>query len=233
MVDLSPKASAVVAAARRSLQATEADRDRIGAALRARLGPAALPPEPLVSDAGAGWSFVLPGAAIGACVVAAALFLLNGARTNRATEPRPITTALVASSPAPSAVAPAAVEPAATEPAAEPAAASAVNPLPSTVGPRGPALDRRDRLSAEVALLSRATSALGAGRAGEALKVLNQHQREFPSGVLSEERRAAKAQALCSLGRVSEGRTELARLIPQSPAAARAKRVCDAATPRE
>jgi hypothetical protein len=92
-----------------------------------------------------------------------------------------------------------------------------------------PVLRARDRLAEEVALLSRATKALRAGRAAEALRALDEHQSKFPRGALSEERRAAKAEALCSLGRVREGRAELGRLAPQSPAAARAKQVCDSA----
>jgi len=82
-----------------------------------------------------------------------------------------------------------------------------------------------------VALLSRATSALRAGRAADALTLLNEHQHKFPKGVLSEERRAAKAQALCSLGRQTEGRAELARLAPHSPAAIRAQQACGNGNP--
>src|SRR6185369_7565739 len=93
-----------------------------------------------------------------------------------------------------------------------------------------PAPPVQDRLAEEVALLSRATSALRAGRAAEALKFLDEHQRKFPKGVLGVERRGARAQALCALKRVGEGRAELARLAPQSPAAGRAKQVCDAAS---
>lgn len=87
----------------------------------------------------------------------------------------------------------------------------------------------RSNLNEEVGLLSRATSALRAGRPEEALTSLAEHQRKFPNGLLAVERRTARAQALCSLQRVSEGRAELARLSPQSPAAAHARRVCDAA----
>jgi hypothetical protein len=101
---------------------------------------------------------------------------------------------------------------------------------PAAAPSEAPALHARDRLAEEVALLSRATTALRAGRAAEALKTLDEHQSRFPRGALSEERRAAKAQALCSLGRMSEGRAELARLAPQSPAAARAKQVCDSSS---
>ncbi len=77
--------------------------------------------------------------------------------------------------------------------------------------------------------MSRATTALSAGRYADALKALDEHQREFPNGVLSQERRAAKVQALCSLGRVIEGRAQLAHLSAQSPVANRAKQVCDSA----
>jgi hypothetical protein len=90
---------------------------------------------------------------------------------------------------------------------------------------------KTDRLAQEVALLSRATSELRAGHAAQALKALAEHQRKFPAGALSEDRRAAKAQALCLLGRVVQGRAELARLPAQSPAAARAAQVCDASLP--
>jgi hypothetical protein len=73
---------------------------------------------------------------------------------------------------------------------------------------------------------------LNAGRAAEALKLLDEHQRKFPGGLLTEERRAARAQALCSLGRTSEAKSELARLAPRSPAAARAEEVCSRARPK-
>ena len=86
----------------------------------------------------------------------------------------------------------------------------------------------QDRLAQEVALLSRATAALRVGHAAQALKALDEHQRKFPSGALREDRRAAKAQALCLLGQVASGRAELKLLPPQSPAAARAGQVCDA-----
>jgi hypothetical protein len=59
------------------------------------------------------------------------------------------------------------------------------------------------------------------------LKTLDEYQRRFPKGQLTEERRAARAQALCALGRRSEAEGELARLAPQSLAAARAKQVCE------
>jgi hypothetical protein len=96
--------------------------------------------------------------------------------------------------------------------------------------PKAPAQAAQDALAQEVELLTRATSELRAGRPGAALKLLDEYQRKFPDGRLAIERRAVKAQALCASKRVSEGRAELARLAPQSPAAGRARQVCDAAS---
>ena len=91
-----------------------------------------------------------------------------------------------------------------------------------------PARPAEDRLAQEVALLARATSNLHAGRPADALKVLDEYQHRFPRGLLSQERRAAKAQALCALGRQTEAQVELSRLASGSISAARAKQVCDA-----
>jgi hypothetical protein len=116
-------------------------------------------------------------------------------------------------------------------PAEQPAAESAVSPpaAAAPIVPVEPATKRAsDRLSEEVTLLSRATSALRAGRASDALKTLNEHQSKFPKGLLSEERRAARAQALCALGRRPEAEREIAKLSPTSPQAARAKQACGA-----
>jgi hypothetical protein len=103
------------------------------------------------------------------------------------------------------------------------------SPSVSAARPASRAAARGDRLGQEVALLSRATSALKAGRPADALKTLEAHRRRFPSGTLGEERRAATAQALCTLRRVREGRAALEQLARDSPVAARAKQVCDAA----
>jgi len=104
-------------------------------------------------------------------------------------------------------------------------------PLPATetLPPAAAKAHRpQDRLAAEVESLSRATRDLRAGRAVEALKALDEYRRKFPKGLLSEEQRAARAQALCSLGRFDEANARLAELAPQSPLAVRAKQFCDA-----
>jgi len=74
----------------------------------------------------------------------------------------------------------------------------------------------RDRLAEEVVLLSRAQAALRSGRPAAALVALNEHEREFGNGLLVEERIAARARALCALGRDIEADAQLARLSPKS-----------------
>ena len=86
-----------------------------------------------------------------------------------------------------------------------------------------------DRFAEEVASLSKATSELRAGRPNDGLKLLEEHERKCPSGRLAEERRAARIQALCALGKLPEAEAELARLkasSPRSPHLARAQRAC-------
>lgn len=230
MAALGPKARALVQEGRNALRPAAGDRERIEAALRVHLGPGALPPPSSVAPpppvgAAAGWQALAAKVLVGAGIAGGALYLAFSDRTpappaNVSAPPAVPTVAAAASNERVSEV-PAPTESHETaEPiAAHPATAS------SEAAPRA-----RDRLAEEVALLSRATTALRAGRAAEALKTLDEHQSRFPRGALSEERRAAKAQALCSLGRMSEGRAELVRLAPQSPAAARAKQVCDSSS---
>jgi hypothetical protein len=110
-----------------------------------------------------------------------------------------------------------------------------VDMLPSVVAgePSAPVSHRapRDRLAQEVAILSRAASYLEAGRAADALRAIEEHQRKFPNGVLKEERYAARVQALCALGRRDEAAGDLAllsRLAPDSPQVARARQSCAA-----
>ena len=91
-----------------------------------------------------------------------------------------------------------------------------------------------DSLPEEVSLLSKAEQQLSAGRPGEALRTLGEHERRFPTGALAEERLAARVQSLCALGRVGEARTELAKLgrtYPRSAHFDRARRFCGIGTP--
>lgn len=221
MASLSPKARALIQASRRARRATPADRARIEAALRARLGPDALPPEPKAAPVAhrAGFRLAFKAAA-SVCVVGGALLFAVGAptRTPKA-KTRQDTAAEAVTAPSES------LSERHNVVASVPTASRSED---APAAPSAP-MRRQDGLAREVALLSRAMSALNAGRAGDALRALDAHQRRFPSGLLTEERRAAKAQALCLLGRVSEGRSELHHLAPESPAKARATQVCDRA----
>ncbi len=222
MGSLNQDASAVVRAGRSALRATSADRERVEAALNARLGPHAFPPStPVASSARMLALRAIAATAIGACVVGA-VFLASKPGPGGPPAGAPVAGQLVRGPALPGATNPAPV--AAVEQPATPTAADAAE---RTSQPPSSAPRRPDALTQEVALLSRAVAALNAGRAGEALTTLNEHQRQFPHGILGAERQAAQAQALCSLGRVSQGRAELAHLSPRSPAAGRAKQVCD------
>ncbi len=234
MVDLSPKARSLVQAGRSAFRATAGDRQRIETALRARLGAGTLPPgaDGTGLAGPAAWHTVAR-LAIGVCVVGGAAFLALRPSASAPVPQAERSGHLPAAAPARAAPqttaagssdTPEPTRPVAPMVVASPATATSAK-VPAPSAPHKP-----DRLAQEVALLSRATAELRAGHAGKALQALDEHQRRFPSGALSEDRRAAKAQALCSLGRVSEGRAELAQLAPQSPAAARAKQVCDSAS---
>ncbi len=227
MTELSPKARALVEQSRRTLRPSAGDRDRIESLLRERLGPEVLPPStgagPAVGFAGARALFRI---AVGVCAVGGGLAFM--ALRPSASPPEPKHVALAPPASAPTAV-PLAVTDAFERAAVERSAPA--QPQTSMPAPRAPR--KRDPFAEELALLGRATQELHLGHAGKALKALEEHQRRFPNGTLSEERRAAKAQALCAIGRVREGRVEQAKLEPQSPAAARAREVCDSASAAE
>jgi hypothetical protein len=222
MNNLSPSAQALVRGAAKAARPSDADRARNFEALRSRLGDAAM----LGQAAAPVQAAATTGAWLKLTALAAGVGLaLGGAVYGLSSEPGPVeasVTQVPGERPAP----PAALD-SKPEPVVAPEAAAA-DVSPPTAAPQQPASLRRpnDRLAEEVALLSRATSALRAGQASVALKVLNEHQGKFPRGVLAEERRAARAQALCVLGRRAEGESELAKLPPGSPQAARVKQLC-------
>ena len=229
MAVLGPKAGAIVEAGRSAIRATDADRDRVKAALQARLGPAALPLKaPAAPPTPRVWRFATPTLGVG--MMGAALFLAF----RPAQAPKPVPNPIELRAPEVQSPGLAALTATAQATALAPDAPVTLPAPSSAVAPpsAATAVPQPDQLAKEVALLTRATGALSAGRFGEALKVLNEHQRQFPKGLLNEERRAGQAQALCSLGRVSEGRAQLAYLPPRTPAATRAGLVCDSAAAR-
>jgi len=218
MSNLSPHAQLLVRAAAKAARPNDADRARLYEIMRGRLGDAAMVGEASVT-AGKGIASAL-WAKVTAATLGVGLLIGGGAAaTHRAPEHvaklgRPLIAA--------ERIAPLAFAPSTPVPAATPEAATV------TVARVAPPVARRagDRLAQEVALLSRATGALRSGRPVDALKALNEHQSLFPKGLLAEERRAARAQALCALNRRGEARADLATLGYSSPQAARARQAC-------
>jgi hypothetical protein len=197
-----------------------ADRERVSAALRARLGDAVLP-----AEAGATTSLLTRSAwakfsaATAAVGIAGGLVFL-GWPSSETSAPRvaahEVQVAALSQNPPASAAAPA-------EPTVEPVSNASSEPGLTIAKRQG------DRLAQEVAILSRATSQLHSGHPLAALKAVEEHQRKFPNGLLSEERRAARVQALCALGRRREAEPELQRLsrvAPHSANTLRAKQLC-------
>jgi hypothetical protein len=234
MSDLSVGGKALVEAGRQADRPSDADRERVLAALRARLGDAAvlatgLERSPLDADrAGASrsnfikWGWVAPTV----LVTGALLFVPRIWRSGEKAVPAP--SASVASVPQAAAVNTAPEVPAEVPPAALPSlSAAAASSRPADAQK---ALPRpRDGLAEEVALLSRAETELHAGRPAKALLALAEHQRKFPRGALAEERTAARIQALCALGRNDEANAQLKQLLHISPKSAheeRARQAC-------
>jgi hypothetical protein len=84
-------------------------------------------------------------------------------------------------------------------------------------------------LSREAQGLAAVQRALRGSRAAEALALLDDQERQFPSGKLGQERQAARVIALCALGKVSAARSLAARFLaqqPNSPVAARLRNSC-------
>jgi len=87
-------------------------------------------------------------------------------------------------------------------------------------------------LDDEIALVRDARSALRAGDAPHSLAILDEHDRLFPAGALSEDCAAERIYALCALGRVDEARALATRFLadhPVSPHAASVRASCGSA----
>ena len=116
-----------------------------------------------------------------------------------------------------------------SDPAPESTRAASTAALTEATPPARPSTP--STLGAETSLLQAARAALGRGDAGGALALLDQHEREFPRGVLVEERLATRVFALCAMGRPAEATpvaTRLLQLFPASPLRARVLASCAA-----
>ncbi|HET9930962.1 MAG TPA: hypothetical protein VFQ35_09755 [Polyangiaceae bacterium] len=220
MKELGTEAQALVRAGRVAQRPTMADRERNFEALRARIGDAAFAETASHVALHAGRSLPMTAAltAVGVVVVAGGLFFglrgrVSSGDTKAAVSVRLPPVVEVVNAPPDSAHQ--------LAQSSEPAPAKVAAPQASTASNK-----RASTLALEVAILSRAASSLRAGRPTDALKAVDEHQAKFPNGLLTEERRAARAQALCALGRRGEADADLARLSSSSPQAVRARNAC-------
>ncbi len=235
MSELSPQLEALVMASKRTCLPTAADSNRIQSALRARLGEAAfIGTESAQAAATSATSGILLAKVT--LISLAGLALIGGlwffaarnhlafpieSKSSRDTE----TVQEASLDKAPTAVA-----------STTPTAPDRTSIDVAVVG--SPALDRnappvashhaRDKLAEEVALLSRAETALHNGKPAAALEILNEHERKFGNGLLAEERIAARVQALCALGRTAAADAQLALLSPKSLHGEVSRGACDA-----
>lgn len=221
MSNLSPEAKALFHAGRAALRPTNADRERITLALRARIADVqlasdphtgAVPPAPAASTIG--WP-AISAIVAGFLVAGGGLWYALGSDTAA-----PVVTTASAPPVAPVAPAPAKAD------------APEVSPLPPAEAPAPSSAARRpsDRLAEEVAILSRAETELHAGHYTSALRVLDEHERKFPRGTLAQERLAARIRALCGLGRTADADAALARLSRSSVHVGPARAACAAGT---
>lgn len=135
--------------------------------------------------------------------------------------PQPVVAAVEAL-PGPDSLAPAEVAPEVEPPRPSGRAASGSSSAPAST------------LSAELKLMTAAQSALEAGQARRALRLLERHRRRFASGALAEEREAARVETLCRLGRHAAARRAAERFANRfvgSPRIARVTATCAEARP--
>lgn len=221
MTKLGDEARTLVEAGRNTLRPSQADRERILGALRERIAQSAAPVGEEATAAavkGGLGRAASTGLFAGAALVGALLWqLVQPAAPRAAVLSRGLSISTVLSA----RVVP---PPLPAEPASL-ASSSAPSAAPEAVRGSGPR-PASGRLAEEVALLSRAESELHAGRFASALRLLDDYERRFPKGALTQEDVAARVQALCGLGRAAAAKAQLKRLAPGSPHARRARAAC-------
>ncbi len=88
---------------------------------------------------------------------------------------------------------------------------------PAKPSPSRPAAPEPRTLADELALMKSITASLKSHDAAKTLRLVREHERDFPSGQFIEERRAAKARALCRRGKTASGRKEAERFAKRWP----------------
>lgn len=233
---MDPFAREIFDRARRAHDPTPDDRARVRAKLAARIGAGAVAGAGAAKVAG-----VTKGTILKVVLSIAIVAALGAAFVLRRHAPAPEAPAIeapVVQAPAPVAPVTSAASPAASaaESSAEPVAPTVESAAPSpSAAPPPVARSARPAastdLEAEMSLLAGAQAAIQAGDYATAIARLDEHQRQFPRGVLSEERLAARVVALCGAGRVAEARSLGASFLahhPSSPLAPRVRSSCAA-----
>jgi len=234
LLRLSPESEELMQAGREALRMSDADRERVLQALLARVGggPGTEGADGPSGGLAAAKSTVAKATLVKALAVVVGLGVSGGGLylALRSEPPSPSSAVVPSAIPlkeAPPQVAPLAIGES-PKAAASPVPQAQIVETKTTKVNRQAARDE-DSLVQEVAILSRASGELHAGRPAAALAALADHQRKFPAGMLTQERAAARIQALCALGRTQEAKAELAQLertAPSSPHVGRARKAC-------
>jgi hypothetical protein len=234
MSDLSPEGRGLFEAARREALPSEVDRERIRAALLARLA-VTLPVAQTSSVPGAlaKGKFIATLKVLGS--VSGLVLAVAGTRSIIVHHEKP------ANSSAALASAPVAHAPTnGTLPNRESAPAQAQEPTSGTLGdnptqPTTPseandkpsashlsalpsASSARDEMGSDLALLSSARQALAAHQPAEALQELDRHASQYPASAFREERAYTRIRALCELGRTAQAQADATRFARAWPA---------------
>lgn len=209
--------------------------ERVWGAIEARLVDGPAPPEldhgPLLDDAvelaaNAGGSGSVVLKIVGALVVIGGVGGGLALLANRDRAPESV--AVVEQRPA-------AIEPAEPEPEPVPEVVEPIVPAPEVPEPEAPEPSEPSKpaitkvkeqpklpaspktLADEVALMQAISTALKQGHSSKVLKLVAEHERDFDKGQFVEERRAAKARALCKAGKQAAGEKEATSFAARWP----------------
>lgn len=94
--------------------------------------------------------------------------------------------------------------------------------------PPTPAAPETDSVLAEVRLMERIRVLMRSGDHPQVLSLLRRHAREFPAGLLREDRAGFYAVALCRTGRAAQGRPAARAFLEEYPSSTHADAVRDA-----
>ena len=134
--------------------------------------------------------------------------------------PEPAPTSAPAHSPRPAhrPLQPTVAPPPAEEPAPAEETAPAEPPVNAAAGPAS-------HLREEIELVRSARQALRAGRASQALQILDESRRRFPSAALEQERERLTIEALSASGRTAEASARAAAFLRKFPTSPHAKEI--------